>query len=61
MGLQGEPSSSEKSKNVKSQWRSQGGRRERPPPQKKNGKNCCRKMMLFLKALFLATTFPKNS
>ena len=28
-----------------------------PPPR--NWKNCCRKMMLFPKALFLATTFPK--
>ena len=28
-----------------------------PPPR--NGKNCCRKMMLFPKVLFLATTFPK--
>ena len=27
-----------------------------PPP---NEKNVCRKMMLFPKALFLATTFPK--
>ena len=35
--------------------------RERP---QRNGKNCCRKMILFTKALFLATTFPtivKNS
>ena len=30
---------------------------QHPPP---TGKNCCRKMMLFPKALFLATTFPKN-
>ena len=29
---------------------------ERPP---RNGKNCCRKMILFPKALFLATTFRK--
>ena len=28
-----------------------------PPPEIE--KNCCRKMMLFPKALFLATTFPK--
>ena len=28
-----------------------------PPPR--NRKNCCRKMVLFPKALFLATTFPK--
>ena len=45
------------------QWRSQGGtRRTFPPPR--NGKNWCRKMMLFPKALFLATNFPqlaKNS
>ena len=33
-----------------------GEHRERSP---RNGKNCCRKMMLFPKALFLATTFPK--
>ena len=30
--------------------------REGPPPR--NGKNCCRKRMLFPKALFVATTFP---
>ena len=30
---------------------------ERPPPEIE--KNCCRKMVLFPKALFLATTFPK--
>ena len=29
-----------------------------PPPR--TGRNCCRKMLLFPKALFLATTFPKN-
>ena len=29
-----------------------------PPPEPE--KNCCRKMMLFPKALFLETTFPKN-
>ena len=34
-----------------------GGHRERPPAR--NGKNCCRKMMLFPRALFIATTFPK--
>ena len=34
-----------------------GEHRESPPPR--NGKNCCRKMMLFPKTLFLATTFPK--
>ena len=34
-----------------------GKHRERPPPR--NGKNCCRKMMLFPKALFVAITFPK--
>ena len=28
------------------------------PPR--TGKNCCRKMMLFPKALFLETKFPKN-
>ena len=28
-----------------------------PPPEIE--KNCCSKMMLFPKALFLATTFPK--
>ena len=33
------------------------GKRERPPSR--NGKNCCWKMMLFPKAQFLATTFPK--
>ena len=32
--------------------------RERPPPPEME-KNCCRKMILFPKALFLATTFPK--
>ena len=30
------------------------------PPPHRNGKNCCRKMMLFPKALFLATTFQKS-
>ena len=35
-----------------------GGHRERSPPPEIE-KNCCRKMMLFPKALFLATTFPK--
>ena len=34
-----------------------GGNRERPPPEIE--KNCCRKMVLFPKVLFLATTFPK--
>ena len=33
-----------------------GGRGSTPQTRK----NCCRKMMLFSKALFLATTFPKN-
>ena len=33
------------------------GERSTPPPKLKN---CCRKMMLFPKALFLATTFPKT-
>ena len=33
-----------------------GEHRERPPPKLKK---CCRKMMLFPKALFLATTFSK--
>ena len=28
-----------------------------PPP---NRKNCCRKMVLFPKALFLVTNFPKK-
>ena len=37
----------------KQQWRSQG---ESLPPKLEK---CCRKMMLFPKALFLATTFPK--
>ena len=35
-----------------------GEHRERPPPPEIE-KNCCRKMMLFPKALFLATTFQK--
>ena len=39
------------------QWRRRGGTRGTSPPR--NWKNCCRKMMLFPKALFLATTFPK--
>ena len=39
------------------QWRRQGGTQGTPPPR--NWKNCCRKMMVFPKALFLATTFPK--
>ena len=39
------------------QWRSQGERGKNPPLR--NGTNCCRKMMLFPKALFLASTFPK--
>ena len=34
-----------------------GGTQGTFPPR--NWKNCCRKMMLFPKALFLATTFPK--
>ena len=38
-----------------------GGHRERspPPPPPRNRKQCWRKMVLFPKALFLATTFPK--
>ena len=38
------------------QWRSQRGTPGTSPPEM--GKNCCRKMMSFPKALFLATTFP---
>ena len=34
-----------------------GGIGNVPPPR--NVKNCCRKMMLFPKAVYLATTFPK--
>ena len=33
------------------------GTRERPPPR--NGKICCRNLVFFSKALFLATTFPE--
>ena len=33
------------------------GTRERPPPP--IGKNCCRNLVLFSKALLLATTFPE--
>ena len=41
------------------QWRTQGGLGGfKPPPP--NRKKCCRKMMLFPKYLFLATTFPQN-
>ena len=40
---------------VNTQWRCQRKHRERPPPKLKK---CCRKMMLFQRALFL-TTFPK--
>ena len=40
------------------QWRRQGGTQGTfPPPEIE--KNCCRKMMLFPKALFLASTLPK--
>ena len=38
--------------------RRQRGHREGPPPPEME-KNCCRKMKLFPKALFLATTFQK--
>ena len=34
-----------------------GGTRERPPPE--IGKNCCRNLVLFSKALYLATTLPE--
>ena len=46
-------------KNIDMHRRRQGGgeHRERPPPR--NRKNCCRKMVLFPKGLFVATTFPK--
>ena len=40
------------------QGRSQGGKGEIPPPPKP--KNCCRKMVLFPKALFLVTNFQKK-
>ena len=36
-----------------------GGNTGNVPPPPEIEKNCCRKMMLFPKALFLATTFPK--
>ena len=39
------------------QGRSQGGKGEIPPSP--NRKNCCRKMVLFPKAVFLVTNFPK--
>ena len=42
---------------IKNHSRRQGEHMERPPPEIE--KNCCRKMVLFPKALFLATTFPK--
>ena len=35
-----------------------GGKGEISPPPR-DGKHCCRKMMLFSKALFLVTNFPK--
>ena len=35
-----------------------GGRGEIPPPETE--KNCCRKMVLFPKALFLVTNFRKK-
>ena len=41
------------------QWRRQGGGDTGNVPPPEIEKNCCRKMMLFPKALFLATTFPK--
>ena len=37
--------------------RQEGNTGNVPPPEME--KNCCRKMMVFPKALFLATTFPK--
>ena len=39
------------------QGRSQGEGGKSPPPR--NRKDCCRKMVLFPKALFLVTNFPK--
>ena len=39
------------------QWRTQGSLGVRTPPR--TGKNCCIKMILFPKALFVVTTFPK--
>ena len=44
---------------VNCQWRSQGGEHAERSPPPRNRKNCCRKMMLFAKALFLATNFTK--
>ena len=41
------------------QGRSQGERGEIPPPPR-NRKKCCRKMVLFPKALFLVTNFRKK-
>ena len=38
----------------------QGEHMERSPPPPEIEKNCCRKMMLFPKALFLATSLPKK-
>ena len=42
------------------QGRSQGGKRGEISPPPRNRKNCCRKMVLFPKALFLVTNFRKN-
>ena len=41
------------------QWRTQWGLGGGFQPPPRTGKNCCRKMMLFPKVPFLATTFPK--
>ena len=58
--LAGWDSLKKKQKLAHSQWRRQGEHRERfSPHPPRNWKNCWRKMMLFPKALFLATTFSK--
>ena len=46
-----------KNYNIKDRRRQGGTQGTFPPPR--NRKHCCRKMVLFPKALFLATTFPK--
>ena len=40
-------------------WKEGGGTRERSAPPPEIGNNCCRNLVLFSKALFLATTFAE--
>ena len=42
----------------RNQWRTQGVRGVGSNPR--TGKNCCREILVFTEALFLATKFPQN-